>query len=101
MLQVGLPIFVRTIEWAMGGIRANVGKERIVVFDTRLNKALGFLEIDISAVAFVFFRLAVVPIGVVEIRVVPVVWSLAYASTPMAHYFRKTSILGSLRIIVA
>ena len=80
---------------------ADVREKGIVVSDARLNEAFGFLEVNIRTIAFVFLRLAVVPISIVELRVVPVVRRLAYAPASMANHFRKATIFRSVRIIVA
>ena len=86
----------------MRGIRRQIDEEWILGRCCRfLNEPQGIIEEHVSAISLVRGRVAVVPVGVVEVVVAPVVGRLAHAATAVINGFLEASVYGTVGRAVA
>src|SRR5665811_1773674 len=83
----------------MGGIGGDVTEERIVF--VRFDKVQSFRKEHIGAVTLVFFRLAIVPVGIIKIIVATIIGTLGNSTSPVAYDFMEAPVPGTKRIVVA
>ena len=88
------------VEWTVRSVRREVNEERSCIFFL-FDKSQRIVEEDVGAVTRVFGRNPVVPVGVVEVIVVPVVGRLRNTTSTVVDYLLKAAVDWPIWIVIA
>ena len=101
LIGIEIEILLRTVQRPMRRVGADIGEERLLLLDRRLDKVLCGQEEHIRTEALSLNNLAVVEVVPIEVGVIPDVWRLPNTTTAVSIHLRKATVFWTVGEVVA
>ena len=99
-IRIHIDVFLWSMERAVRGVGGNVGKEWFFSSVLCLDKLSSLIKKYIRAETLRLHRCAVLKIGIIKVRIVPKIRSLANTSTSMDIGFLKATVLRLIGVAI-